>query len=69
MHRSTNQFWYAGAIKGGVRLSEVGRRPTSLNLTPPFGAGHEPVSDRSKNFDNFGKCAILVNMEAFFRLG
>ena len=48
-HRFTNQFWYAGAIKGLVRFSEVGRRPTSLKLTKPFGAGHEPVSDRSTN--------------------
>ena len=23
-HRFTNQFWYAGAIKGVVRLSELG---------------------------------------------
>ena len=38
-----------GAIKGLVRFSEVGRRPTSLKLTEPFGAGHEPVSDRSTN--------------------
>ena len=45
---SMDSCCHAGAIKGVVRLWEV-IRPTSLNLTTPFGARHEPVSNRSTN--------------------